>query len=334
MSLANSFDVHNCDCENGMSQITLQYVGEQTASKILGFYKVKKSNSKETPLTDCEFLNVQNGDTITCSAGEYGVFKRRTRFEIYYDGNDDDAADCIGDTKTKCSKPIIGDSVRKCDNLVVVAHVDGDGAFCDANVLSADPATQESNAVVDNERSTSDPLRVWKELDLWIRWMLICLLIAFISLIGISCLLCGLWRKAEAKQTEKEHKLDDIMKTIAMKKWQQKRNSEEVEGSVIRHIAMALTQRRRETWGANERTVVQTHRAAPATSSQSSSESVDQLDTMMAIDAVTGISDEHEDEMQENEDLDLGYEDEYYFEDENMPTVMHYDDGTNIEYAE
>ena len=136
------------------------------------------------------------------------------RFEVYYDGKDDDEADCVGDAKTKCSKPIIGDALRKCDNLVVVAHVDGDGAFCDANVLSADPAIQESNAIVDNERSTSDPLRVWKELDLWIRWILICLLIAFFALIGISYFLCCLRRRKESKQIEKEETLDDVMKHI------------------------------------------------------------------------------------------------------------------------
>ena len=322
-----------------MSQITLRFVGEQTASKILGFYSVM--NTAETPLKDCEFLDVQNGDTITCSAGAYGTFKRKTRFEVYYDGDDEDEADCIGDAKTKCSKPIIGDSLKNCDDLVVVSHVDGDGALCNANVLSTDIAILESNAFVDNRRLTTDPLRVWKGLDLWIRWMLICLLIAFSALISISCFLCGLRRRAEVEQTEKEEKLDDILKHIAMKKWRANSNSnshlDEVEGSVVRHIAMTLAQRSRErhraeTWGANKHTVVvqkhhhhHHHRIEPANSSGSSDEA----------DTTTTSSDDDEDEIDETEDLDLAYEDEYYFdEEEEIPTVMHYDDGTNFEYAE
>ena len=294
--------VENCDCENGMTQITLRYVGEQTASKILGFYNVM--NTAETPLKDCEFVNVQNGDTITCSAGAYGTFKRKTRFEIYYDGDNEDEADCIGDARTKCRKMIVGRSLPNCDDLVVLSHLDGDGAFCDANILSADIAALESNAIVDNERSTSDPLRVWKELDLWIRWMLICLLIAFLALIGISYFLCCLRRRKESKQIEKEETLDDVMKHIALKKLSEKRHSEEVEGSLVRHISMTLAKRRRTTWGANAHTNVRTHRAVPTTSAEI------------------------------EEDDDLAFENEYYVEEEDASIIMRSADGGNSEYVE
>ena len=326
--LVNAYDSENCDCENGMTQITLQYVGEQTASKILGFYSVM--NTAETPLKDCEFLDVQNGDTITCSAGAYGTFKKKTRFEVYYDGDDEDEADCIGDAKTKCLKPIIGDSLKNCYDLVVVSHIDGDGSFCDANVLSADIAILKSNAFVDNRRLTTDSFRVWKGLDLWIRWMLICLFIAFSVLISVSCFLCGLQRRTQAKRTAKEEELDDIMKHIALQKWREKVNGEiEVRRSLVQHIAMSL--RRRHTWGANNHTVVHTHQAISTTSID-----LDVLETphVMPITSPQSVMESFDEHRDMTEDENSAHEDAYYFDEENIPTVMHHEDDTNCEYAD
>jgi len=313
VGIANMFSVQNCDCDNGMTQITLQYVGDWSASKILGFYSVM--NTAETPLKDCEFLNVQKGDTITCSAGAYGTFKRKTRFEVYYDGNDNDEADCIGDAKTKCDKMSVGKSLKNCADLVVVSHVDGDGAFCDADVLSFDVAIRGSNAFVGNDRRAMSPSALWEELDLWIRWMLICLLVAFTALITISCFLCALQRRARTEQREKERKLDDIMKQIAMKKWRK---------------SMSWGQRRGETRASNERIAIQTHQVqthhvVQANSSQFSSDSSDELDTETGMDTSTTTADDDE---------DLEYAEEYYLEDQDILTAIHHDNGTDCEYAE
>merc|ERR1712242_678301 len=105
----------------------------------------------------------------------------------------------------------------------------------------------------------------------------------------MSSFLCGLRRRAKGEQSEKEENLDDIMKHISMKKWATNIGSEEVEGSIVRHLAMTLDKRRRATRGSKERTVVHcTHQAVPTKSV----------------------------EMCRDDDLDMAFEDEFYVEEE------------------
>ena len=205
-------DTQNCDCDNGMTQITLEYVGEKTASEIVGYYNGNKMSTSQ--LEDCKFSNVEPGDTITCSAGSYGKFKRKTRFEVFYEGNEDDEADCSGDAKTKCKKMTIGKSIKQCDDLVVVSHVDGDGALCNANILEAElsETAMASNALTARGMTLSSPLRIWKELDPLIRWMLICIFIAFTVLIAISCFLCVFGKHRRRKTLS----MDEVASHIEM----------------------------------------------------------------------------------------------------------------------
>ena len=178
----------------------------------MGFRNVKKLSTSQ--LDDCEFFNVQNGDTITCSAGSYGTFKRRTRFEVYYDGDTDEEAGCSGDAKTKCNKMTIGKSIKNCDDLVVASHVDGDGALCNADILEAQMSetAMASNALAVSGLTLNSPLRIWKELDPLTRWMLICIFIAFVVLIAISCYICVFGKHRKRKTLS----VDDVASHIAM----------------------------------------------------------------------------------------------------------------------
>ena len=205
-------DTQNCDCDNGMTQITLEYVGEKTASKIVGYYNGNKMSTSQ--LDDCEFSNVETGDTITCSAGSYGKFKGKTRFEVFYEGNEDDEADCSGDAKTKCKKMTIGKSIKNCDDLVVVSHVDGDGALCNVDIMEAQFSGEAmaSNALTATGMTLNSPLRIWKELDPFIQYLLIGLFIAFTALIVVSCCIC-VFGKNRRRKTQS---FDSVLNHIEM----------------------------------------------------------------------------------------------------------------------
>jgi len=326
-------DTQNCDCQNGMSEMTLQYTGTQTASRIVGYYNVNKV--PKSKLSSCEFFDVQPGDTISCSAGSKDTFRRKTQFEVYYDGDDD--ASCSGTAKTKCSKMIVGKSIKNCDELMVLSHIDGDGAFCDVSILEQDVQILESNAFAGTERLVmTDPLRVWAELDLWFRWTLVGLLTAFAALTVMACYLCAIRRRGQVGQSMDEEGLDDIVRHIAMRNALKKRarqeehdqgpkNSISVDNSIVRHIAMTL---RKHTFGGREE--------------DDGIQGDGHLDEVDLNDDEDNVDDEYydeEDSCEEIQELDVPpqveYDDEYYFEDdEAMPTVIGFDDGTRCQYAE
>lgn len=199
-------DSRNCECHKGMVELTLKYLGQTTASSIIGYYVDKKGENEEVL---CSFYDVDPEDEITCSSGSLSKLKRRTAFIVSYD-DDDDARSCSGDIKTKCPTDIIGDALDGCNDLVVLSFVDGDGALCDTAISAAEAAASSNNAWIGDEATLHDPLELFEGMDPLVRWTLIGAMVAFAVLMALSVFIC-VFKKKEKNENE-----DVIAASIAM----------------------------------------------------------------------------------------------------------------------
>eukprot|EP01083_Nonionella_stella_P315942 1143002_1 len=206
---------HNCDCDRGMTALTLRYVGDQTAASIVVY-------NARWRLILCTFTNVKKGEKITCTADNTkdGTFTRQTRFSVSYENrrrslvdlNDIKNADCVGLMQTSCAVQIIGDKVIGCSDLVVISHVDGDGALCNARILALETDNTANAYINDYQRMYADPLKVLDELDPYIRWTLICIMITFVVLVFASIYICFVAKSRNLSEDDDE---DDVLKSIA-----------------------------------------------------------------------------------------------------------------------
>eukprot|EP01083_Nonionella_stella_P114401 338235_1 len=206
---------HNCDCDRGMTALTLRYVGDQTAASIVVY-------NARWRLILCTFTNVKKGEKITCTADNTkdGTFTRQTRFSVSYENrrrslvdlNDIKNADCVGLMQTSCAVQIIGDKVIGCSDLVVVSHVDGDGALCNARILALETDNTANAYMKDYQMMYADPLKVLNELDPYIRWTLICIMITFVVLVFASIYICFVAKSRNLSEDDDE---DDVLKSIA-----------------------------------------------------------------------------------------------------------------------
>jgi len=120
--------------------------------------------------------------------------------------------ECIGSVATSCSSQIIGDKLSGCNSLEVISYIDGNGGLCTSEILSIE-AEHANNALIKGGQTLDNPLKVFDGLDPYIRWTLICILIAFVVLIFVSLYICGIYK---GKQEEDEE--DVIASAIAMRK--------------------------------------------------------------------------------------------------------------------
>ena len=192
--------------ETGLNVINFEYTGDEKAESIIGYY-----NKKATKIA-CQFENVSPGDIISCDINQVGYksFKAKTTFAINYK-----SGNCIGRIRTDCNRQIIGESISYCNNLVVNSYIDGKNAFCDQNVWEIQQSSQANNALLFGERILDDPLEVFEELDPYIQWTLIGIMITFVILVIISIYICGFKGK---KYEQEEVEQDVIAQEIAMTK--------------------------------------------------------------------------------------------------------------------
>ena len=179
---------------SGLTAITLLYSGSTTAETIVGYWHWKRQ------IVACTFYNVEPNQEVTCYAGDLGELKRKTTFVVTYA---DGEGECTGSVKTKCQKKIIGDSLKNCEDLTVISHIDGDGALCDAATYEAEDVSS-SNALIASE-STLDVqlLTVWEGLDPFVRYALIGIFLAFMALMICGCYLCVIGKNRNKSENDK-----------------------------------------------------------------------------------------------------------------------------------
>eukprot|EP01084_Bolivina_argentea_P313880 543615_1 len=119
----------NCDCDDGMTSITMEYTGVCSNATITGYYSDKDDDDS----LSCSPSMIGTGDVVTCSAApNYDKFKSNTYFGIVC--NDDVDGDCTAKFHTSCSQVILGEESEDCGDLTVVSYSSGDGAICDETV--------------------------------------------------------------------------------------------------------------------------------------------------------------------------------------------------------
>ena len=187
----------------GIRVIGLEYIGSESVP-ITVYY------DRRVSIVICEFESVSPGDILICNINNagYNSYKRRAFFIV---------GDCYGAIRTDCSTQLIGE-IGACDEMVIRSYIDMDNAYCDADVLDAQFG---SDNAFTNSKNTINGIRTltFTELDPYIQWILICLLIAFIALVIVAIYICFVRNriyKSDTENLEKDIDRDVIAHTIAM----------------------------------------------------------------------------------------------------------------------
>eukprot|EP00488_Nonionellina_sp_1-RS-2012_P003968 TRINITY_DN87_c0_g1_i1.p1 TRINITY_DN87_c0_g1~~TRINITY_DN87_c0_g1_i1.p1 ORF type:complete len:263 (-),score=105.94 TRINITY_DN87_c0_g1_i1:63-815(-) len=186
----------SCECMGGMSSLTLLYdPSNGLDADIIGYY-----NARKTTAVLCEFTAVSPGTEIECISDTYDKLSSSTYFVItYYDtrrrmGRNKgsisiDPGDCSGKFHTSCSEQIIGTTSTGCDDLTAVEFISSDGSLCNEEILDEETASANLISGVDNIFSSS-PLKVLEEMDPYVRYSLIGIVVTFAVLTLVACYIC------------------------------------------------------------------------------------------------------------------------------------------------
>eukprot|EP00483_Globobulimina_turgida_P012648 UN12671 len=159
-----------------MVSIHLQYVADIDADNItITVYRGYKRGRVGGNIYDSFQLSApSNTITVFAESGGYEYFGRKTGVLIQ---------DSLG--YVICVGVIKSCAISECgDYLIVHSWTAVDGALCDAVYSSSD------NAVSNNDKSMSNPLEIFGDLDANIKYPLIGVLFTFLLLMCIICLLC------------------------------------------------------------------------------------------------------------------------------------------------
>jgi len=140
----------------GLMSVNLKYTGEGDAEYIRIY--VKDNDKKCKKKTLCKYKNVKNGDELFCDIRKAKDLVGILYFDMKYVDDDEESSKyskysvshsssssssssssgkkekmkkCSGSIDTSCSRNIVGDISKECQNLVVVGWTDIDDVVCD-----------------------------------------------------------------------------------------------------------------------------------------------------------------------------------------------------------
>ena len=234
--------------------MTIEYKPDNGLNADISVYRWRRASS---PI--CEFTDVAPGDNIECSdpsgnklssdtyiAVNYNDMNRRRstrrrRMKSYSYSKDGKSSsingDCIGRFVTDCGVQLIGLTAYDCDDLSVISYIDIEGQFCNAEILdnTNNGINDYNHAFLNAENSFDNPLKVLNNLDPYIKYSLLGIMITFILLSFIACYICV----ARKNRDTAEKKKKEIEKAIQLSQVNKAKANQRVKKYKLKRPALA-----------------------------------------------------------------------------------------------
>ena len=237
-----------------MKTLEVQYSPSNSMNADILVYR-----SKWDSLPICIFDNISPGQTIECSPDYAYIFNsytyivvnyrrtnRRIRRRMGYNWEIRNG-DCVGIFVTNCNSQIIGMRSYGCRDLSAVSWVDYEGLYCDASVLYEDNGNTDRNyAFINSESAFNDPLQIFENLDPYVRYSLIGIMVAFVILSFAACYICIAKKHVDAKfKLDQEPKGLDLKtaKSIHMNRSYSNVNKTQVDVDTVKQMHLSRKQR-------------------------------------------------------------------------------------------
>ena len=205
-----------CDCEGRVAEYILSYSGNRTIT--VEFTK-QKNGDPDGGEYDVRTLTPTDTEPFSIFAQALGrtYFKKNTGVRITNETGDVLCTSDSGLGKIReCDTDIIGEEIKGCEGLglSVDAFVDNEGYTCDATAVSQaaqDDASDSGdgfNALINGERAINSPFAAFNDLDPYIKWSLIGIMVTFLALIFVACYICVARKDENDKDLPKEQALE------------------------------------------------------------------------------------------------------------------------------
>eukprot|EP01084_Bolivina_argentea_P080544 145889_1 len=198
----------SCECVDGMVSIDVLYTGTDNVTVL--FTRL----TGQRGLHYGEFDVVQ-GDIVTAAPTTTAkpTLGWKTGVALLDASGD---VICEGGIR-KCREDVIGEEVDGCEDLVVLSWTAADGALCDEIAItgsssgsSSSDSTSSENLLWLEREMLETPLKVLQQLDPYVRYSLIGVLVAFCGLMLAACYICLIRSKAvEDKEDDVGRKMSD-----------------------------------------------------------------------------------------------------------------------------
>lgn len=211
--------LRGCDCEDDIAAYQLTYTDPGSQGDIsVTFTRTRRGSGGNY----AEDVTLSDGDTIMIEAESLNkdAFKKHTGVFI----RDEDGDLLCQGRITKCNLDYINEPVRDCEDigLNVDFSVDNGGFTCDEQAVEAalaanDASSAYDNALINNELASSNPFTVFNDLDPYVKWTLIAIMITFLALICVACYICVARGKSD-EEGMKEHVASQHEQALQMAK--------------------------------------------------------------------------------------------------------------------